>query len=311
MRTIGRHWPSKAPRGDFQALCDYCGVMWRRSQLKRDRAGMLACPDDAKGKDGVTLAQENAAQAGQPRGPLAIRDGGNYDNDGQQFKQYPRSILGDELVGWWAPQRLLGDGAVRTLKNTPQNDLGAPGDVQQGNIARQPVLDGLDLEFDGTDYLVTNNGNLLKSGDSPCIWGVTSQAEAGNHAIASAFSGVTVGLSITRSLSAGFQTTSNLYSVSGTVTAAAPVTDAGLHLVSARMETDRLVIKVDGTEYSSAASGTLSAAVPGFAIGASVDLPVFLASGRVNEVVLTRSVPTAAQIADLEAYFKRTYTELP
>lgn len=44
-------------------MCDYCGVMWRRSQMRKDRAGLLACPDDVKGRDTVTLAEGNAAAA--------------------------------------------------------------------------------------------------------------------------------------------------------------------------------------------------------------------------------------------------------
>lgn len=47
MRTIGRHWPKDAPRGDYPALCDICGVKWRRSQLYRSRSGLLVCPQDA------------------------------------------------------------------------------------------------------------------------------------------------------------------------------------------------------------------------------------------------------------------------
>ena len=43
MRTIGRRWPSNAPRGDYPALCDICGVKWRRSQLERMPCGLLAC----------------------------------------------------------------------------------------------------------------------------------------------------------------------------------------------------------------------------------------------------------------------------
>lgn len=77
-RTIGRHWPEKAPRGDYQCTCDYCGVQWRRSQLYRDRSGLLVCPDEGNGKDMVTLSEGNAANAAARRMPLPNR-GGNYD----------------------------------------------------------------------------------------------------------------------------------------------------------------------------------------------------------------------------------------
>ncbi len=80
MPTISRHWP--AVRSDFQSLCDYCGVQWRRSQLVRDRAGLMACPDDVKGRDVVTLTQGNALSAAKPQYTSPVRDGGNFDNSG-------------------------------------------------------------------------------------------------------------------------------------------------------------------------------------------------------------------------------------
>lgn len=62
-RTIGRHWPQSAPRGSYTARCDVCGVWWRRDELFRDAAGRWRCPDDAKGRNEVTLARGNAAAA--------------------------------------------------------------------------------------------------------------------------------------------------------------------------------------------------------------------------------------------------------
>lgn len=46
MRTIGRHWPKSAPRGDHPVRCDLCGTVWRLSQLHRERSGLLVCPWD-------------------------------------------------------------------------------------------------------------------------------------------------------------------------------------------------------------------------------------------------------------------------
>lgn len=67
-RTIGRHWDR--PRGDYQAACDYCGVMWHRSELVRDEAGLLRCPDEGEGEDIVALTNENAAGASEYMGKL-------------------------------------------------------------------------------------------------------------------------------------------------------------------------------------------------------------------------------------------------
>lgn len=78
MRTIGRHYPRNAPRNDFVANCDYCGVPYYRSRMLRDRSGYLACPRDRKGRDVVTLTEANAASAQEPLVNIDPIDGGNY-----------------------------------------------------------------------------------------------------------------------------------------------------------------------------------------------------------------------------------------
>ncbi len=60
---ISRHWPKRALKGDFSANCDICGVLWRRSELTRKADGLLYCPDDADGRDAVTLNDLNARAA--------------------------------------------------------------------------------------------------------------------------------------------------------------------------------------------------------------------------------------------------------
>src|SRR4051812_14311503 len=63
MRTIGRKRSSASPSGDVTGLCTYCGAKWYRSQLVRDGAGALACPDDAAGLDTVSASLGNAQGA--------------------------------------------------------------------------------------------------------------------------------------------------------------------------------------------------------------------------------------------------------
>jgi hypothetical protein len=60
-QTVGRKWPRSAPKGDYQAICGYCGAIWRRSQLVRDMGGILVCPDEAEGLDENELTLLNAA----------------------------------------------------------------------------------------------------------------------------------------------------------------------------------------------------------------------------------------------------------
>jgi len=79
VRTVGRHWDGR-PRNDVLSNCSYCGVLYPRSKLRRDRAGLLACPKD-RGGDVVTLSEGNA-QAAQRYGHKPPHpDPGQYDID--------------------------------------------------------------------------------------------------------------------------------------------------------------------------------------------------------------------------------------
>lgn len=79
-RTIGKHWPKSAEFCDYTAKCDYCDVLFRRSQLRRDGAGFLACPDEGDGLDRVTLDELNL------EGSLEeTRRGAPGDNDRGQY----------------------------------------------------------------------------------------------------------------------------------------------------------------------------------------------------------------------------------
>jgi hypothetical protein len=63
MRTMPRKYPLPGPRGEHRRMCDYCGIVWYWSDLRRDAAGRWACPDDQGGRDVVTLTRANAAGA--------------------------------------------------------------------------------------------------------------------------------------------------------------------------------------------------------------------------------------------------------
>ena len=88
METIGKKWPRRAKSSDYQAMCDYCGTMFRASQLVRKPGGALACfgpgtLNDAKGKDEYELSRGNAEGA-RSAGRRAVGKrpiGGNFDDD--------------------------------------------------------------------------------------------------------------------------------------------------------------------------------------------------------------------------------------
>jgi hypothetical protein len=77
-RTIGPRWPRDAEFRDYTAKCDYCDVVWRRSQLVRDGAGFLTCPDEGDGLDRVTLDEMNLAGAQEEPYRYGQNDRGQY-----------------------------------------------------------------------------------------------------------------------------------------------------------------------------------------------------------------------------------------
>jgi len=78
--TMPRKLPRNYPRGDFQAMCDYCGSVFYRSALVRKEGGFLACRKDcAKGRDEVTLSRLNAEHAAQVLKQEHPSDHGNQD----------------------------------------------------------------------------------------------------------------------------------------------------------------------------------------------------------------------------------------
>jgi hypothetical protein len=59
MSHIPRKYPFPAPAGEYQTECAYCGITWYRSELRRDEAGQLVCPDDIEGRSAAALDRLN------------------------------------------------------------------------------------------------------------------------------------------------------------------------------------------------------------------------------------------------------------
>lgn len=79
-RTIGRHWPASAPRGDYAALCDVCGALYRRSQLVRSLDGTLQCSGAGTNNDyGPGFVELSRPQP--PRAQTPPHRGGQPDRE--------------------------------------------------------------------------------------------------------------------------------------------------------------------------------------------------------------------------------------
>lgn len=93
MRTIGTQWP-ESRRGDRQAQCDICKVVWYRSQLTRKADGLLYCPDDVDGRDAVTLSVGNA-EGSRRRGRRPNTGGSLYKDPVEPTPPLPPWILNE------------------------------------------------------------------------------------------------------------------------------------------------------------------------------------------------------------------------
>lgn len=82
--TMPRRYVGPAPKGERRRTCDYCGIPWYQSVMRRDAAGLWACPDDQAGRDTVTLDRLNAS--GSPAAEtVSVIDGGVRVVDGSDF----------------------------------------------------------------------------------------------------------------------------------------------------------------------------------------------------------------------------------
>jgi len=80
MRTIGYRRPRNSPRGDFETMCDICGVAYLRSRLRRRDDGMLYCRDCDGGLTRVGIANAVKSQVSGRRWTTGVTDGGNFDH---------------------------------------------------------------------------------------------------------------------------------------------------------------------------------------------------------------------------------------
>lgn len=93
--TVGKRWPRSLPRGDSQALCDYCGVQWPRSKLVRDGEGLLSCPDEGDGAGEGELNAANSALGAASSSDRVKPVGGRIDTDDGAVTPTQRTTLED------------------------------------------------------------------------------------------------------------------------------------------------------------------------------------------------------------------------
>lgn len=73
-------------------MCDVCGVVYLRSSLRRGSDGLLRCPEDAKGRSELELAEATARQAAAVAARVAAQtpaDGARPDLDSNDQPAVP------------------------------------------------------------------------------------------------------------------------------------------------------------------------------------------------------------------------------
>lgn len=91
-RTIGRHIPATAPRGDYVVECHYCGVPWYRSLMREDGGGHLVCPHEGDGLDAISLQRLESA-------PTAAEVIGRRDGKLHKHVAEPLVTTLEDIVG--------------------------------------------------------------------------------------------------------------------------------------------------------------------------------------------------------------------
>lgn len=339
MQTIGRQW--RGQRGDFQSICDYCGVVWLRSQLRRDGSGNLACPDEGRGRDSTTLSRLNAEHAARAQA-TQVRDGGRADTSGREYFTSPQSALETgsgrtsigtmDLRGWWNPSQSahITGPTVRWVQNLQKlrSPVVTGGDVYQPLASSRPAYSAGELTY-VNQAMSSNDEELIQAGDLPCLWLVGSFGTAGETELAG-FSVASKrgtgaelilfldGTDLTFSFKFRFHIANDETEYSSTVSAVAQLSDDDKHLFTAWSDIDGIRLAIDGETVGSFIWGP-AAINPGASQGLGIvglggghvpGVAYVKFAGTIDEAALSSATPTASEFAEMQAYFKRNYPEL-
>ena len=173
MRTYGRHENLHRPQ-QYEARCEICGVVWRRSELHEDGVGRLICPDEGDGLDEFTLAEESAEDLRQFLNRERVQENRGIPSPPGEFYTSPLSIEGQDVVGWWAPDIGLRSATVDVRWRNAAS-AGVDGDLYTLGTLPTPVTDG--LTFAGGDALGSSFGELFRAGDDVTLWMVANLTE--------------------------------------------------------------------------------------------------------------------------------------
>lgn len=307
-RTVTRHRSPDSPAGDTTRTCGYCGVEWHRSKLRRDAAGLLACPDDQPGLDSVSLSEGNAARAGQRRlGQYTDLSDGGIDppntTPAPPFKSPNGPPVARQNQGPTGPLSVIvelwlrGDSAVATngVLSRWADLSGRSNDCFPVNSASAPTVavdaDGLPMvNCDGlTQRIVATNQQSLRP---TWLWAICSFPNISFTTTVALRADVGLALSGGNNLRAIGSGLGSVLFISSATWSRAMVTADALDATN--------TIRCQG--FSANSVGIGQQASSRVVLGAGTSAGVQAASVIFKEVLLTAGIPTATEIAAIEAY---------
>lgn len=318
-RTITHKRSHRSPPGDTVRLCSYCGIAWYRSQLRRDASGNLACPDDQKGRDVVTLNEGNAAALAnrQLPGQTGMPSDGTVDSKSTDvappFNWNAPNVAPPNggptgqlsvLTRLWVRADVVTLGSGGAVAVWPDRS-GSQNDLLASTLAAQPVLSVSDPTLGGLPTVTGDGVNhflqaTVTTGGPWWFWLIAKQIGYSNGAVFSWGFGLQqqVASPELRLIANGAPHTSNAAGTLGAWFRA-----AGSFNIAT---TDTL--KIHGTTVSDASAGQRAGVALSMFSG-------FNGAGKVNlaaaELLITTPAPTAAEIATLDAYGLARYGGSP
>lgn len=307
------------------AQCDYCQVRYRRSQLVKQRNGLLACSgpgtlDDARGRDEVTLDQQNAAATRRNRRRTRAADG-RFD----RHQRTPKDILGSASHTWLKAESpgdfRFGPGGVAAWINH-----GRTGDPTQPDESLRPTYDATGFNGspcvvgDGTQWMACTLSPPIAAGARPYMWLVArfDQAPLADPVIsapASLWHSTTAegdGDSFRRLAPYASSVVANLQSQirptasDGNVdTSVGPAFDTSGHLFElGALETTTGEYVVDGVAFDGANTLTFDLEMGALALFVAIPGQSAFSIASIAEVVVASLLPTDAQKLAMRSYFR-------
>lgn len=228
--------------------------------------------------------------------------------DGSPSRITPATIFGSTLKLWLRAD--LGV-TIATGVSSWKDQSGNGNDVTQITGSKQPslvtgVINGHPIArfaAASTQILSCASFSGIGAGTNPCIFTVAALTDGAANMCPVEIANTTKSSVVNMERAAGTLYARAVYATVGQKLASNLMGSTAFHRFDVRGEPTQVVLSIDSTEYTTATGGSygMNKAVTQASVGAFVD-GVEPLTGDIAEVVVTSSIPTAAQLAAFNAY---------